>query len=194
MFVSDTGEPYCREERHHDADAQREGKATDGSRSEVIKNDGRDDRREVGVEDGREGIAVTVGQSRLDVLAGAQFLLGAFVDKHVGVDSHTERKHHTGNTAHGESRLEGGEDAQREEEVEQKGDVGYHTCAEAVEAAHENHEQDEGYHAGGETGLDGGFAERGTYGFGLHRHEGHAHLTAVEHDGQGAGVVGRETA
>ena len=92
-FVNHTGNPYCGKERSTDTDTECHGKTANRSGTEVVEDDGGDDRSEVRVEDGREGIAVTIGKGSLEVLTGAKFLLRTFVDKHVGVDSHTEREH-----------------------------------------------------------------------------------------------------
>ena len=106
VLISDAREPNGREERSHDTDAERQGEAADRTRTEVVEDHRRDDRCEVGVEDGGEGVAVTVGKSLLQVLAGAQFFFRTLIDEHVGVHRHTEREHHTGQSAQRQCRLE----------------------------------------------------------------------------------------
>ena len=189
VFVCNAGEPYCGKEGGADADAERHGEATDGSCSEVVEDDGSDDGRQVGVEDGAVGITIAILESLYDVLSGAEFFLGAFIDKHVGIHCHTERKHHTGNTAHGQGSLEADEHAEGEEEVEQECAVGNHARSEAVEEAHENHEEHECHDAGSEAGFDGGGTEARTNSFFLNDFGRGGHLTALQHVCQVAGVV-----
>ena len=140
VFVDDARQPNCGEEGGNDADAERHGKPTNGTRTEVVEDNGGDDRGEVGVENGREGISVTIRKSLLEVLAGTKFFLSTLINEHVGIDGHTERKHHTGQSAHGEGGLEGCEHTESEEEVEDEGAIGHHTRNEAIESTHEGHE------------------------------------------------------
>ena len=117
----------------------------------VTRRRHRDERGEVGVEDGGESVAVTVGKGLLQVLAGAQFFLRTLIDEHVGVDRHTEREHHTGQSAQRQCRLERSEYTEGEEEVEDERHVSDHARDYAIESAHEDHQEHKGYHASGET-------------------------------------------
>ncbi len=149
-----TAEVNSGEERADKADDQRGCEAFDGACAEEQQNHTGDNRGEVGVEDGREGVRVTVGESLAHVLAGAELFLGALEDEHVGIDGHTEREHDTGDTREGEHCLERGKDAEGEEEVADKADVGDEAGDEAVECAHENHQEHEGHDERDETCLD----------------------------------------
>ncbi len=58
------------------------------------------------VEDSREGVGVTVSQCFLHTLACTEFFFGTLVNQYVGIHSHTQRQHHTGNTGHRQCCLE----------------------------------------------------------------------------------------
>ena len=66
----------------------------------------------MGPEPKRSRITPVIMDVRLlaQLLAGAEFLFGAFKDKHVGIHRHTQGKHDTGYTGQGEHRLNGCED------------------------------------------------------------------------------------
>ena len=145
MLKDDAGEPNGGEYGCQQTDDEGGGEAADGTGAEVEQDYTGNDRGDVGVDNGREGIAVAVGKSSLNLLACAKLLLGTLVDKHVGIHCHTEGEHHTGNTAHGERRLERCQHTQDEEEVDDQGAVGDHTGLDAVEQTHVNHQQHEGH-------------------------------------------------
>ena len=63
---------------------------------------------------------------------------------------------------------------------------------EAVEAAHEDHQQYEGNYTSGETSLDRGSTEARAYGLFLYDLSGGRHLTTLEHVGEVARVVSGE--
>ena len=90
----------------------------------------------------------------LDALSGAHLFLDTLVDKHVGINCGTQRKHDTGYTRHGECRLERSQDAESEEEVEQQCAVSHHTGDEVVHQNHVDHKQHEGDDERGDTLLD----------------------------------------
>ena len=106
MLVHDTGQENSRKERHQDTDNQRRGKSTDRTCSEIIQDDTRNDRSQVGVEDGREGIGITVRQCLFHSFPRTQLFFGTFIYQHVRIYRHTQRKHHTGDTGHGQCSLE----------------------------------------------------------------------------------------
>lgn len=140
----DAGQVDCGEERADDTDNQGGGEALDRTCTEEEEYDTGDDRGQVGVEDGGEGVGITVGDGGAHILACTKFLLGALEDKHVGVNRHTEGKHDTGDTREGQHGLEGGEDSEGEEEVADKSEVGDETGNQTVYNTHENHQQHDG--------------------------------------------------
>ena len=192
MLVYNTGNPYCGEEAGNDTDAEGHGETADRTCSDIVEDDGGDDGGKVRVEDGAESIIITVGKSLLHLFACTQAFLGTFIDKHIGVDGHTERKHKTGDTGHRKSRLERGKDTECEEEVEQQCTVGHHTGDETIVEHHKEHQEDEGYHAADETGLNGSGTEARTYGLFLYDGGGSGHLTALQHVGKVLGILCRE--
>ena len=110
-------------------------------------------------EDGGECVAVAVGYGVAQVLAGAEFFFGALEDEHVGVDGHTEGEHDTGDTGECEHGLERCEDAEGEEDVEDQSEVGDEAGDDAVECAHEDHQEDECEYKRPEAVVDGLFTE-----------------------------------
>ncbi len=192
--IDETGQIDGGEERADDTDDKGGGEALDGACAEEQEDYTCDNRGEVGVEDGREGVGITVGDGGADVLAGAEFFLGALVDEHVGVNCHTEGKHYTCDTREGQHCLERGEDAEGEEDVEYQRDVGDESGDESVEQTHEHHQEHQGDHKRPEAVVDGLFAERRTdYGVGDDVDLG-GHLARLEYVGKVLGLVGREVA
>ena len=172
------------EERADDADDEGGGEALDGTCAEEQQNHTGDDRGEVGVEDGREGVRVTFADCGARVLAGAEFFLGTLEDKHVGVDCHTQREHDTADTRQGEHSLERGKYAEGEEQVEDKAEVGDEAGDESVEGAHENHEQNQCDNKRHKAVVDGLLTQRRAY-----NHIGDDvylgfHLTGLEYVGK----------
>ena len=104
----DAGEIYCGEERAADTHDGGDGKTLDGACSQERKDDHGNDGGQVGVEDCREGVAITVGHGSLEALASAQLFLDALEDEHVGVNGHTQSEHDTGDAWQGEHGLERG--------------------------------------------------------------------------------------
>ena len=145
MFVHHTGQEHGREERAKDTDNQGGSKAPDRTGTEVEQDDTGQDRSGIGVDNGREGIRITFSQCLARSLAGFQLFLGTFIDQHVGIDRHTERQHHTGDTRHGQGGLERRQNTQREEEVHEQGTVGNHTRNHAVHGTHIDHQENQGH-------------------------------------------------
>ena len=77
-------------EAHDDTDDERSGETTDRTCTEVEEDDTRDDRGQVGVEDGTEGIAVTSRESLLYALAALELFFRTLIDKYVGIHGHTQ--------------------------------------------------------------------------------------------------------
>ena len=91
VLVDDTSYEHCGEERANQTDDPSGGEASDGTRTRYKEDDTGDERGEVGVEDGRESIAVTGFQSLFDALACSHLFLDALVDEHVGINGGTKR-------------------------------------------------------------------------------------------------------
>ena len=176
-FVYNTGQEDSREEGSEQADNHRRGKPADGAGTEIEEYDAGDDRGQVRVEDGRESVAVTVGDGFAQRFAGAKFFFGTFIDQHVGIDRHTERQHHTGDTGQREHGLEGGQNTHREEDVQHQGAVGDQARNQAVEGAHVNHQQYQGQHERDHAGVDGFLSERRAYHVFLYDADGSGHFT-----------------
>ena len=192
MFVSNASEPYCGEERSHNTDGERQGKTTDGTCTEVVEDNRSDDRREVRVENRREGVAITVSKCLFDVLASAEFFFRTFVNQYVCVHRHTQRQHHTCKTAQGQCSLERSEDTKGEEKVENERDVGHHTRDNAIECAHEDHQEHKCHYASGETCLNRCCTEAWSHCFFLYNVGGSRHLTTLEHVGQVLSLLSSE--
>ena len=191
-LIEQTGQIDSGEEGADDTDDPSGGKSLDGTLTKPEQDDTGDDRRHVGVEDSREGIAVTGSHSLLGSLAGSKFLLGSFIDKHVGINSSTERQHHTGDTRHGKCGLERRQNTEREEEVDNQSAVGNHTGDEAVHGNHVDHQQHEGDDEGDDTLLDGLSTERRSYDFLLNNLCRSRHTTGLQSVGQVLGLLNGE--
>ena len=177
LCIYDACEEHSGEEADADTDQEGRCEAADRTGTEVVEDDGRDDGRQVRVEDGAECVAVTGSKCFANLLAGLQFFLRTLVDEHVGIDRHTQRQHHTGDTAHGEGCLEACQDADGEEEVQQQSAVGYHAGDKAVHYDHVDHEDDKRDDAAPDTLADGFCTERGTNDFFADDLCGSRHLT-----------------
>jgi len=145
MVIEQTRHEYGSKERNQNTDNQCSSKTTDRTCTEVEQDNTGDDRRQVGVEDCREGVGVTVSQCFLYTLACTEFFFGTFVNQYVGIYSHTQCQHHTGNTGHRQCCLERRKDTQCEEQVQYQSTVGNHTRNESVHRAHVNHQQNQCY-------------------------------------------------
>ena len=192
VLVNDSSQPNGCEERANDTNHVSSSEALDWTCTEVVEDYTSDERSDVGVEDGRECVAITSCNSVLQCLAALQLFLDTLVDEHVGIDRSTESQYHTGNTTHGEGCLEGGEDTECEEEVEEEGTVSHHTSLETVHQAHVNHQDDECDDEADETGADGFSTEAWTYDVFLNNLCRSWHLTRAEHVGKVLGIVGCE--
>ena len=105
-FEHDARKEYGSEERANNTDNQSCSEALDRTCTVQEQNQTSDDRSEVRVEDSRESILVTIVDSTLEVLTGTKFFLGTFKYEHVGIDSHTESEHNTGDTRESEHSLD----------------------------------------------------------------------------------------
>ena len=192
LSVDDTRKEYGREERNYNTDNQCRGKAADRTGTKVIKDRTRDNGGQVRVDDGTEGIAITCVQGLAQTLASLHLFLCTFIDKHIGIHGHTQRQHHTCDTAQCESCLETGKDTYSEEEVEQQGTVGYHTGDEAIHGHHVEHQDNEGQYCTVDTHANGFSTQRRTNDFLTYDMSGSRHLTRLQHIRQVLGLFGSE--
>ena len=84
-----TGKEDRRDEGGDQTDNKRRGKPSDRTCTEVEEDYPSDDRREVGVKDSTEGIAIPISDSTGHALAVAELFLDTLIDKHVSIHGHT---------------------------------------------------------------------------------------------------------
>ena len=118
-----------------------------------------------------------------EALAGSQFFLDALIDNHVGIHSHTQGEHQTGDTGQGEHGAETNQHAEQQQDVAQQGNIGNETGA-TVEDHHVDEHQDKGDEEGDETGADGGGTQGRAHNLLLNDGSGSAQLTGLEHVGK----------
>ena len=133
-------------------------------------------------------------QCLLHTLAKPQLLLDSLVDKHVGINSRTQCQHDTGDTRHGQCRLERSKHAQREEEVGNQRQIGHHARDDVVHDDHVEHQQDKGNDKRDETLLDRLGTERRTYDFLLNNLCRSRHTARLQRVGQVLGILDGEVA
>src|SRR4030042_1938041 len=90
QIEQEMGDEDGREQVGAEADRQGHGVAADGRRPELEEEDGRDDGRDVRVEDGREGPGEALRARAQDALAQGELLLDPLGDEDVGVDGHAD--------------------------------------------------------------------------------------------------------
>ena len=82
-------------ERRKDTDNQSGSESLDRARTEIEQDDTGKDGGKVGVHNGTHGIAVSIIEGMVYILALGQLLSRSFIYQHIGVDRHTQRKHDT---------------------------------------------------------------------------------------------------
>jgi hypothetical protein len=75
----------------------------------------------------------TIFNNQPDSFSGPDLLSHSLVDDHVRVNGHSEGKNDTGNTGEGEDCADGCQNAEKEEDVGEKRDVGHVTGSVIVE-------------------------------------------------------------
>ena len=135
-FVHQTCQEHGRKHRSDDTDNQRCGKAFDGACAKIGQNDTGQNGCNVGVDDGRQGVSVTIADGFFEVFACAQLFANAFIYQHIGIDGHTHCQHYTGDTRQGEHCLERRQDAEQEEYVAKQCQVGNESGNESVVEHH----------------------------------------------------------
>ena len=86
---------HGREHRDDHAAREGDGEAAHRARADDEEDDARHDRRDVGVENRREGAAIAILESRASGRLGGEFLADTLEDDHVRVDRHAERQDKT---------------------------------------------------------------------------------------------------
>lgn len=134
------------EHREQCAEAQRDGEAADRARAEEEQDGCGDDRRDVRVEDRREGaLKARLHREAQRLALDLVLFLEVLEDEDVRVDGHTDGQDDTGDTRQGQRRIEQVQEAEQHERVGHQGDVG----DEARHAVEEDHEQEDGAEADG---------------------------------------------
>src|SRR5437867_3537813 len=100
-----------------DADAQGHGKAPDRTRAVAEQEEGRDERRDVGVDDGAQGLRETVGHRALDGLPEPELFPDSLEDEHVGVHSHPDGQVDSGDSREGDRGVEIAHGTQEQQDI-----------------------------------------------------------------------------
>src|SRR6516165_7970626 len=82
-------------------DGQGDGETLDGASSKDKEEEGRNDRGDVSVDDGKKSFVETSLDGSGRRLAIAKFLADAFEDQHVGINAHTDGQDDTGDAGQG---------------------------------------------------------------------------------------------
>ena len=130
-----TRQHNCTEERSENTDDQRRREASNGATAERVEHEGRQQRGDVGVNDGAVSLGIAFFQRDHQAFAATHFFTDALVDEHVGVYRHADGQHDACNAWQRQCCTERGKCANQEEQVGDQGHVGY----EAGTAVVENH-------------------------------------------------------
>src|SRR5690606_656770 len=120
VIENDAGYDDGREQRRQDARHQRDRKSLDGTHSEGIQNRSDEERRDIRVENGTECLGVAGLDGGLHGLTRFLLLAYSLEDEDVGIYRHTDRQHDTRDSRQRQRRVEGGQDAEDEDDVEQQ--------------------------------------------------------------------------
>ena len=194
MLIYNTCEINGCKERANKADNPGCSKTANRTSTCYQQNNTRDERGQVGVEDGTECVGIAFGESLFDTLSCTHFFLNTLIYQHVCIDRSTKSKDDTGNTRHGKSRLETGQNTQREEEVEQQCPVGHHTRYEVVHNHHVNHQENKGNYKRPKTLLNGLGTQCRTNNCFLNNASGSRHTSRLQSVGQVFGIFNGEVA
>ena len=133
-----------------DADTQGHGETFHGPAAELHEHRRRDQGRDIGVQN-RDGGAIIAAVHRSQKRAAVkQFLADTFVDKHVRVHGHADRKDKARDARQGEGRFEIGQRGQQKQGIHDQRDVGHEPRPEVIhghEHHHDNHAEDRREHA-----------------------------------------------
>ncbi len=112
------------EEIGDDAEHEGDGEATQRAGAEVGEHDGGDERGDVGVEDGAEGLLEAGVDGEAGGLAQRELVANALIDEHVGVDGHADGEHDAGDAGQREGEVELREEAEEKDEIHRQRDHG----------------------------------------------------------------------
>ena len=129
----DTSDENCCEQRSEDTYNKSGCETSNWTNTEISKNYTYKNSSDVGVEDCRISVLVTVCNSRLNHLAGSHFFADTLVDKYVSIHRHTYRKYHTCDTRESENSTKRCHNTEDEEEVANQSNVGNDTSLVVVE-------------------------------------------------------------
>ena len=135
------GAEHGREQVEEEAEDEGDGKALQLIGADEEQDNTGDDRRQVGVEDRREGPLEAVADRHPQGRAAVGLLTHAFVDEHVGIDRHADREHEPREAGEGERRLDRDHQGDDEDDVEEHREIG-HEAGEAVVGEHEGEDDD----------------------------------------------------
>ena len=93
------------EQADDQADREADAEALELVVADDVEDDGGEDTRQVGVDDGREGPVVAVADGHRQVRPAFAFLAEPLVDEHVGIDRHAEHEHEAGQAGQREGTL-----------------------------------------------------------------------------------------
>ncbi len=96
---------------------------------------GRHDGGDVGVDDGRPGMAKALIDRGRGRLAGAEFFTDALEDEHVGVDAHADGEDDAGDAGQGKGGTGEAQEAEKNDEVQEERQVGIDAGALVVDRA-----------------------------------------------------------
>ncbi len=104
------------EQARRDTDGQRHTETFDRSGAHENQDHGRNQRRDVRIEDRSERARITGVNRAAQCFALGQFLTQTFVDQHVRVHRHADGQYHTRDTRQRERRAHGTHDAHQDDE------------------------------------------------------------------------------
>ena len=122
-FYHNTCKEYRCDERRNKTNHKRGCEPLDRTRTHDKEDSCRDDGGDIGVEDGRESVAITIGDSASHRLTGSKLFLDTLKDKHISIDGHTQCKHKPGNTGEREHGVERSQNTKREEAINNESSV-----------------------------------------------------------------------
>src|SRR6185437_7158016 len=143
-----------------DTDGQRDAESFHRTGAHENQNDGRNQRRDVRVENGAEGAVIAGFERATQGFALGRFLANALENQHVGVDGHTYGEHDTGDAGQGQRGVDGGHDAQQDDDVEDQRHI-RDRAGDAVINQHEAGNQNDADDGSFDAAMNGVFAEGG---------------------------------
>ena len=119
------GTIHRREQVQHQPEDQRDGEALQLVCAHRKQHHGRNERREIRVDDRRERPLEPVANRHADGCPAIRLLPHALVDEHVGIDRHAHGEHEAGQAGERERRLERDHQRNDEQDIEQHRQVGH---------------------------------------------------------------------